>query len=172
MEKEKYDELVCKQTLVEGEFIFLYTLFATPEIIEVAKYFSKQLKLPIVVSNFSNQYDCINSFTKCFSSGPKEMLWLIKNAKLVLASSFHGTVFSVIYNKPFYAIGASKDARISTLLDITGLGERSIDKNDMQSKINSAFDISFDEAKKKLENEKQKSMDFLRKALDIDGDLC
>lgn len=168
LEKEKYDELVCKQTLVEGEFIFLYTLFATPEIIEVAKYFSKQLKLPIVVSNFSNQYDCINSFTKRFSSGPEEMLWFIKNARLVLASSFHGTVFSIIYKKPFYAIGGNTDARISTLLDITGLSARSIDKNNMKTKINQAFDISFDEAIQKLERERQTSMDYLRKALDTD----
>ncbi len=171
LEKEKYDDLVCKETLVNGEFIFLYTLFATPEIIQVAKYFSKQLKLPIVVSNFSNQYDCINPFTKCFSSGPKEMLWFIKNAKLVLASSFHGTVFSIIYNKPFYAIGGNRDARISTLLDITELSERSVDKNNMQRKTNNVFDINFHEAMQKLDKERQKSMDYLRKALDIDGDL-
>ena len=54
--------------------------------------------------------------------GPREFLWLINHAEYVITSSFHGTAFSIIYNKQFKAlINQSSPSRISYLLHITGI---------------------------------------------------
>ena len=62
--------------------------------------------------------------------GPREFVQLISKAKLVVANSFHGTVFSIIFNRPFYVYGnMEKDDRKGTLLKQFGLQDRLV-KND------------------------------------------
>jgi hypothetical protein len=36
-----------------------------------------------------------------YSCGPSEFIYMIKNSSLILTDSFHGSVFSYIYNRPF-----------------------------------------------------------------------
>ena len=62
-----------------------------------------------------------------YASGPSEFISLIKNAKLVVTDSFHATVFSIIFRKPFvtfYRNRPEKDARIKELLALTNLASR------------------------------------------------
>ncbi len=116
-----WESLISPNPVYPGEYIFFYTLFADKEMIKMVKLLSKRLNLPVVVSNFSNQYDVCNGFEKQYSSGPKEFLNLIFNAKFVITSSFHGTAFSTIFHKEFLAIRGGDDARISSLLNSIGL---------------------------------------------------
>lgn len=59
---------------------------------------------------------------------PPVTQWLkgFRDAKFVVTDSFHGCVFSIIYNKPFIAIGnrARGLARFTSLLEIFGLQSR------------------------------------------------
>lgn len=171
LSKAQWEKLIQQGRIIEEDYIFLYTLFANPEIMEIAKRFSKAYHLPVVVSNFTNQYDVISPFRKKLHVGPLEFLNLIQNAKLVLASSFHGTAFAIKLQKPFFAIGGAKDARISTLLETAGLENRAIDLTDMEQKLPKAFDISFDEAQARLGKKIEESITYLRKALELDGNL-
>ena len=43
----------------------------------------------------------MNPESPFFSVGPDEFVWLIKNAKYVCTDSFHGSVFSFLYGRPF-----------------------------------------------------------------------
>ncbi len=165
LEKDEWESIMTDERIIKEDYIFLYTLFANPEIIKIAKKFSKKLKLPVVVSNFTNQYDIITPFKKHYECGPKDFLNLIKNAKLVLVSSFHGTVFSIKFKKPFFAIGGNKDARISTLLEYAGLTDRSIDISSFEEKEKNTFNISFEDADKLLNKKINESINYLRKAL-------
>ncbi len=50
-------------------------------------------------------------------ASPEEFLYLISNAEMVVASSFHGIALSIIFNKPFIAVsGKDKPTRIESLL--------------------------------------------------------
>jgi len=60
-----------------------------------------------------------------------EFLWAIKHARLIYTDSFHGTVFSILYRRPFVVCNRLGDAvtekmgsRIDTLLSLFGLEER------------------------------------------------
>lgn len=57
--------------------------------------------------------------------------------------------------------------RISTLLKKVKLENRSIDLINYKEKCSNYGDISFKEAHKELENEKDKSTKYLKEALDI-----
>lgn len=149
------------------DYILFYTLFADRQMLKMAKILSKRLKLPIVVTNFTNQYDVINGFIKKYDCGPKDFLALIDNAKFVLTSSFHGTVFSIIFQKPFFSIRGMKDERISTLLKNFGLENRAVDINDIESKVKTAYEIDFSNSQKKKNELKEVGIRFLKKSLEL-----
>ncbi len=94
LDKEEYFKLIEDQKpIFEGEYLFFYTLFADKERMDIVKQISNELGLPVITSNFSNQYDIITPFKKKYDAGPLDFLNLVRHAKLSVCSSFHGTVF-------------------------------------------------------------------------------
>lgn len=65
---------------------------------------------------------------------PSVASWLrgFMDAEMVIVDSFHGAVFSIIFNKPFWVIGNSKrgNARFESLLGMYGLEDRMIVSGD------------------------------------------
>ena len=97
--------------------------------------------------------------------------WLtdIDNADLVVTTSFHGIVFSIIMETPFvYVPLAGKNAqgnnRISGLLQDLNLGRRILRKGISYKEIASR-PIDWLEAKKRLETIRMKSKEYLNQAL-------
>lgn len=91
--------------------------------------------------------------------------WLkgIKNAEMVITDSFHGTVFSIIFNKPFWVLKNSKrgNTRIDSILECFGLEKRCI--SDLPTDFDSPIDWSYvNKRKQDLVNE---SMTFLQQSL-------
>lgn len=99
---------------------------------------------------------------------PPVELWLqsFRDSEMVIADSFHGTVFSIIYNKPFWVLGNPERgmARFYSLLKMFGLENRlvTIDRLD-----NIDFDASIDwcAVNARREELKQKSQTFLKENL-------
>lgn len=66
---------------------------------------------------------------RCFGqTGPREFLWLIHNAQLVISNSFHATAFSILYQKPFYVFNRSEklNSRMRDLLKLFGMEDRMV----------------------------------------------
>jgi hypothetical protein len=99
--------------------------------------------------------------------GPLEFLGLYANASIVLTTSFHGSVFSLIFEKPFYTITpASKNnnSRQQGLLNLVGLPERLIKEGDAYPDV-SNVEIDFAPVREVVERERGKSIAFLENAL-------
>ena len=168
--KEQWKKLYGEKPYYNGKYILFYTLSPSKEMMKLVKKVSNILKIPVVITKYNNKYDIINTFEKVYEAGPIEFLNLIDNAELVLSSSFHGTVFSVLFNKPFFAINGDKDFRISTLLQKMNLKERTINFDNIEEKCEMAFEVNFEESKKLLDIERMKSKQYLIKALDINNE--
>lgn len=84
-----------------------------------------------------------------------------KQADFVVAVSFHGTVFSMLYNKSFYTIatGMTSDVRYYDLLNKFDMSDRCIDK--MPSQIT---DVDYFEFENNKERIVQASKDFIADA--------
>ncbi len=107
---------------------------------------------------------------KEYDVGPREFLGLLKNATFVCTDSFHGTVFSIIFERPFFAFRryanekeAALHSRISGILDITGLTEREMTRD--RSLPADSMGIDYVGVKDRLEPWRQESLGFLRNAL-------
>lgn len=133
------------------------------------KILSKKLGFPVRIIPIFKQ-DLRRKYQTILGVGPAEFLKLIKNAAFVCTDSLHGTIFSIIYEKPFYVYPRfsdrdknSQNSRIYHILKITGLEDRLI-KNKLEIK-DSPMECNFEEVRYRLEIEKQKSFQYLENAL-------
>ena len=165
--KQWLDIIRDKERIIKEDYIFFYTLFADSTRLRIVKNVSKYLNLPIVVCNFSNQYDVFNPFIKCYDAGPIEFLTLIRDAKLVVASSYHGTALSILLNIPFFAINGLEDARIKTLLKMMDLESREISLDTVSEKCDFAYDINFSAVNEAIDKERLQSIEFLKSSIGI-----
>lgn len=150
-----------------GKYILLYCLEPSKKQLKMAEAISKKLKLPIVILRYNNKNDMVNGYVKKYDAGPKDFLAYIDHAALVLSSSFHGTVFSLLYHKPFYVFNGMNDNRISSILKRTGMEERSIDKLEDVSRV-SVDELDGDSIEKVLNQERNASRKYLVEVLEFD----
>ena len=92
---------------------------------------------------------------------PTVYQWLanIANSQFVITDSFHGTVFSIIFNKPFICLNNSErgSARFESLLGNLGLMDRLVDLDKIE------YDGILDLLNKKIDYTKVESeLDKLR----------
>lgn len=91
--------------------------------------------------------------------------WLrcFRDAKMVIVDSFHGMVFSIIYNKPFWVIANPKRgmARFTSLLTDLNLNDRLVTYNKLKD-MDFDAPIVWDAVNDKLQVERQKSLTFLK----------
>lgn len=106
---------------------------------------------------------------KRFTTDPCEFIDYIKSASLVFTDSFHGTIFSILFNRPFVVFERissmeSMNSRLETLLTSFKFNDRKWeslkDKNEIMSMSFAHVDII-------LEKEREKSIIFLKKALQV-----
>lgn len=108
-------------------YIFLYNLNRTNKPYEIAEALSVKLSMQVVETKGSVTIaDALNPGS-IDATGPLEFLNLIRKADFVVASSFHGVVFSIIFEKQFYACGMENiSSRVTSLLTSLGLEDRFI----------------------------------------------
>src|SRR5699024_4251468 len=104
-----------------------------------------------------------------YETGPSEFLDYINNASAFFTDSFHGVVFSIIFETPFVVYerqssGASMYSRIETILDNFDMRNR--EANGFNEDI---FSMDFSGTYEVLEREYNKSIDYLKEALRIEG---
>lgn len=98
--------------------------------------------------------------------GPDEFLWYVYHAEYVLTNSFHGTVFSIIFQKKFAVIPhAVTGNRVTELLDKLGLASRYY-KLTQDAVKGILQNIDYAMVNKKLDQLRNDSIHFLQNCTD------
>lgn len=96
--------------------------------------------------------------------------WLqgIKNAEIVITDSYHCVIFSIIFQKEFICVINERKgvSRIESLLKMLGLENRMYKADDLSIEINNP-PIDYLKVSKKLDQQKEKSLKYLKAALSI-----
>lgn len=152
---------------IRDKYILVY--MTTPYIISFAKKLSIKYKIPIfnisdLILKRKNKIG--NTESKL---GPEEFINAIKNAKFVVTGSFHAVVFSIIYNKDFFINNVDKtkenrSSRQKDLLDLLEIKDREIFNHDDDTDF---VPIDWNNVNKKLEIERNKSINELKKMLGV-----
>lgn len=141
--KEVFAEITNKR-IVKKPYIFLYNVWSGYSAVEAAQKISKLTGLPVYTAMMDSRIKQIMRIEKAGitvetkHTSPQDFLSLIKYSELVVTESFHGTAFSLIYEKKFVCINSRKvsgelknDERIINILNITGLMDRYITLEDI-----------------------------------------
>lgn len=132
-----------------------------PRLRSISQLISEKLSLSVVYIGRNYRHKLYRtSFVSL-----EEYLWLFSHAEMILTNSFHGTVFSLIFQKQFYVLPPEgEETRIVDVLDIFGLQSRVL-PFPVQSVDNLEGSIDYESVSKILVSEKERSLDFLRVAL-------
>jgi len=154
---------------VEKNYILVYMLTNNEEVLKIAKNVSNRLKCKVKYINNSIKKNKYN-FTNISGVGPLEFIDLFKNANFIVTNSFHGTAFSIIFQKDFITVPhKTRGTRMRELLNILKLDDRLIEKSDqISSKYN--LEINYSAVQPILEVEIKESLEFLTRALMINND--
>lgn len=161
--KEDYD-LICKNPSFQQPYVLLYLLIMPDNVDAYINEIRKSYPNCILVSIPGSTYVKKIGDIECADIGPEEFIGLIKNAEAVFTSSFHGTVFSIIYEKKFASyLPANTGERIRNLLDEFDLADRIVDCSKELKTLPSAIDYSF--AQSVREQEKIKASKYFNEIL-------
>lgn len=152
---------VCKEQ--QCKYILIYPILHNSLLGEAVRKLQKETGYKVIVINpYARKY--VDGDRIIRDAGPLEFLNLYKNAAYVITTSFHGTCFSILFQKPFAAlIRRTGEIRITNLLNLLDMQERIIsDVNDL-----SIGPISFDRANDILAAERKKSVEYLVRALGL-----
>lgn len=144
--------------------LLVYVLDNTNNINQTIEYITAQNNLISFNVNIARVY---NNKSYAYKYPPVEH-WLkgFNDAKYVITDSFHGTVFSIIFNKPFICLGnaARGSARFDSLLEMFGLKNRLVDD---YSKIEEIMNtpIEWKRVNYILNEKRKEAIDFLQKTL-------
>lgn len=143
----------------DKSFILLYFLGGrTEEFYDKLSRISQKYNMEVI--------DIYDKKSPYYSCGPREFLYLISNTALLLTDSFHGSVFSYIFDKPFKTFvredTRSMNSRLLTLSDKLRL-ENKMFIHDVEEIGDEAFHVHYD--KSFLKSEQQKFRKFLENAL-------
>lgn len=98
-----------------------------------------------------------------------EWIWLYNNSKAIFTDSFHGTIFSIIFQKPFITLRNLRRGgeRFLSLLKPLKLMDRLFDTPDCINKYELYENINYSTPLKQLSNIKEKSYNWLYKKLHL-----
>lgn len=150
-----YIRLCPQESQNQGDFVAAYILDQGEQEKAFVQRVADQLHLP---AKYIGKYD--------WSTGVDSIeSWIsgISNARYVITDSFHGTVFSLLFQKDFLSIinrerGAS---RFESLLDTVGLLDHLLDRNKLED-LPTWPEIPWDSVSAKMEEMRQKGLYFLK----------
>lgn len=151
----------CSPILKEP-YVLTYQARESNDVFRIAKDIANQLGIKKIVPIDFYRNVKENGFDTYVCS-PEEFIALVKNARCVVTTSFHGTAFSVILGTPFYTLRLNDgaDARTQDFLDSINLSDRMVN---VHSTINfSKYDTN--KVSNELAKLKEQSLDFLKLAL-------
>ncbi|KZX11062.1 polysaccharide pyruvyl transferase family protein [Methanobrevibacter curvatus] len=164
-EKIKNDNILNELKLKKDDYVFVFTLEHNEEIFKIADEFSKNNGFKVVfnrpVKRFENQVKSVPFVD------PKEFLSLIYNAKYIVTNSFHGLIFSILFNKKFITVpNTETPQRSEEIINILNLNDNLFYSfNDFKKIKSNDFNIDYDKVEEKLEILGAKSLEFLKNSL-------
>ena len=151
-------------------YILIYQLSDSDAIVNLACRISSERNIPIFricKRAFNVRKD--RGVNNILDAGPSEFLSLFYNAEYIITNSFHGTAFSVNFNKPFFTVVSStkkNNARMQSLLELMNLKDRLIyDNIDIKTINISTQKLDFQDCNIKLEKIRKDSITFLANSL-------
>lgn len=160
LSSEAWDQIAGEISLDPG-YILVYQLFPSSVLVKAASYLARVMNKPVaLISPYLSLFGR-GTVRKLGRISPNDFLAYYRQADLVLSDSFHGTLFSILYEKPFYTLlPAEKTGRITSLLGKLNLSNRIINQTDI-----SLTEVDYSQVNPLVEQEVSRSLAYIRRNL-------
>lgn len=174
LNRKEWDELIPLQNVQWDHYIFCYFLGDNPGHRAAVSELARKTGMPIVTLRHLDRFvasDETFGDVAPYDVDPERFLSILRNAAFVCTDSFHGSAFSVIFEKEFvvfdrYSAGSSnsKNSRIESLCDNLGLNDRrAADYGDVCAAYRKRIDYAA--VNGRLEPFRKATMQYLQEAL-------
>ena len=152
----------CKDVPCE-KYLLVYDFGQSNVIRDIAQKIARKKGLKVYsINDFTTHgYADVN----INDAGPLEFISLIRGAKYFISNSFHGTIFSLIFEIPFLVVKrtiGNVNSRMESLLQMVGLENRLIGES---SELNKIKEIDFVNVKELMAQQTIKSSELLKSIL-------
>ena len=146
----------------KGKYVFVYSLTMPKKLISYAEDFARKNNLELICFTLNNLFTKTTK-NKVITGTPEEFLSYLNNAEYVITNSFHGTAFSIIFNKKFCVIKNSHpqhdNGRLINILESLGISDCVV-KDDATELSFPRIDYS--SVNDKLDNLRKDSVNYLK----------
>lgn len=171
LKKEDLLNIIPKRDNNDRKFIFFFWYALDDNLPKCAEF----INILSIKYNLSVKHTIVNlpkymlvKDEECvFYEGIEDFLWYLQNAEFVVTNSFHGLALSILLKKQFFLfISDLRRERIDNLVNLLGLENRIVDSLVLSNTIDDG--IGYDKVNKKLDKEREKSINYLKKVLEVD----
>lgn len=154
-------------------YLLAYILDPTTEKADAIKFYAKKLgvKFINILDGFSGRYDANKAKLNLENTLPNitayDFLKYFSNASFIISDSFHGTAFSLVFNKPFISITNKQRgvSRFQTLLGKVGLMDRLVDDKSIPKDERFLYHIDFVKVNNIIDAERTRAVEWLKNAV-------
>ena len=157
--KEEWKEQLGISDNNGSKYIFVYAFELTDTFCDFVNELAAKTGCYVLLTSkpIFNPFKCKLKTLK--AADPIDFVRAISGAEYVVTNSFHGTAFSIIFNKKFYVellkTGAKVNSRLENVLKTFSLENRLIGAQ-------SSDDVDWDRVNSKMEELREKSFDYLK----------
>lgn len=172
---KNYDDLAKVSKINEEElYILCYILDPTDEKRQAIRVLEERYNIKSLIVLDMKTYDDISkrwqgeNILSVEDVGIEEFIYLIKHSQYLFTDSHHGVCFGMIYHKNFSAVANSRrgKTRFDSLFHLFEMEDCLLEEGDICTDIQKVHDINYDVVDKILEKERQKSLKWLKNALE------
>ena len=122
-------------------YILIYMLNENPRMVEYAKILSSSKGIPVRIIRFNRTKPVPSGCEAIYQPSPEQWVASFRDAKYVVTDSFHGTCFSILFQKPMIVFNPPRySIRLADVLKDFGLADRRVADDESPSQIRIAND--------------------------------
>ena len=167
LDASDYNE-IANGTIPTEPYLFMYTLSTEKFFVDTAKELSRKLGVKCIIAPCYKYSRSLSTSGLTYSISPDRLVQYARNAKYVLAGSFHGTVMGIIFNKPFLSLRGQIDeyeSRPASLLRKLGCEARLVNPSVSNDEMLKRLIVPLPDMKKKILSLRAESLWWLEKAV-------
>lgn len=160
--RNEWERIAGTKPIIQNEYIFVYTIYWNEDIDKIVRNLKEETGYRVILCD--NNFKLKGCDRDIKSLSPAEFLNIILYSKLVVASSFHGTVFSLLFNKNLisYVFKQNKNSnRITDILHLCEIEHCMVDSYETYENIWKMHRGSTSEAYSNIYSLIKKSKEFL-----------
>ena len=142
------------------DYVLTYSFAETDDFFYIAQYVANKMGKKLICFLFTRNNSLPKSIQQVTDGGPREFLGYISNADFIITNSFHGTAFSILFERQFICIPPKAGAeRIHSLLSLLSLSSRACNTSGVDKCIQKTVD--YKNINGRIEKERNRSYEFL-----------